>query len=101
MDQELAKVFVENKDLLMVFDKKSLYPSAMVDDESYYARFEAGYIFTADKEKYFYHQIFHKTFTQFKNQASAILWVRYYNLKNSKLQHLPVIRDVILHGKKC
>ena len=76
--QEFTKIV--DKDLLMAFDGKSLYPSAMVDDESYYPRIETRYLFTPDKE--FLQQLNNRTSTQFKDQASVILRVRYYNPKN-------------------
>ena len=35
----------------MAFDGKNLYPTAMIDSETYYPRSETGYLNTPNKEK--------------------------------------------------
>ena len=76
INQELANIVNEDKDLVMTLDGKSLYPSAMVDKDSYYPTNETGVLFTPDKETELIQQFNNRTFTQFKDQASAILRVR-------------------------
>ena len=61
----------------MAFDGKSLYPSAMVDNLSYYPGIETSFLFIPDKEKEFIQQLNNETFTQFKDQASATLIFRF------------------------
>ena len=56
-NQELAKIVDENKHLMMIFDGKSLYWSAMADDESCYPSFESSYLFSPDKEKNFFNSL--------------------------------------------
>ena len=90
INQELANTVNRNKALLMAFDLKSLYLSANVDKDSYYHRIETGYQFTPNKELELIRQFNNRTFTQFKDQASASLKVRYHCPKNLIFQHLPV-----------
>ena len=82
----------------MAFVEKNLDPSAMVDKDIYYPPIGTGIVFFVKKEKDFIRHFNNRTFTQFENQASAILTVGYYNPKNSKFQHIPVKEDVILVG---
>ena len=72
----------------------------MIDKDSFYRRTETGYLFTPNKELELIQQFNNRTFTQFKDQASAILRVRYSSPKNLIIQHLPVGRNVILDGKR-
>ena len=73
-------------ELLWNFDAVSLYPSAMWDEKSTYARIETGYAFTRDMNKFLVHKFNNSNF----NQGSAILKINYYNPKNLIVQHLPV-----------
>ena len=72
--------------LLWDLDTVSLYPSAMLDEKSIYPRIEVGYAFTPDMNEDLVNEINNQTFTQ----GSAILKIKYYNPKNSIVQHLPV-----------
>ena len=83
----------------MAFLGKILYPTAMIDKESY-PRIETGYLFTPDKEKEFFQQFITLTFTQFKYQASAILRKGYSVPRNVIFQHLPVSEEVFSDGKR-
>ena len=85
--------------MLRAFDEKSLYPSAMIDKDSFYPQIETGYLFTPDKED-FRNPSNNRSFTQFKDQASTLLIVRYYNPKSLIFQHSPVKQDVISDGKR-
>ena len=71
----------------------------MVDKDSYYPRIEAGFLFTRNKETELIQQFEKRTFTQFKDQASATLRVKNYITKNLIYQHLPVKEDVFFIGK--
>ena len=51
INQEFANIVNKNKDLLMVFDGKSSYPSAMADKDSYYPRIDTG-IHSLQKKKW-------------------------------------------------
>ena len=81
MNQKFAKIVDEKRDLTMAFDGKSLNLSAMADKDSFYSRNEIGYFFNGDEEEEYINQFNSRYFTLFKNQTSAILGVRYYNLK--------------------
>ena len=76
-------------DLLMTFDATSLYPSAMYDEMSIYPKIETGYAFTKDMNDEIVNQFNTKTFTK-----SAILKIKYYNPKDTILQHIPVKEEV-------
>ena len=67
----------KDEGLTTAFGGKSLYPSAMVDKESYYPRIKTGDQFTPDEEKDLFQQFNNRTFTQFEDQASIILTVMY------------------------
>ena len=99
INQELANIVNRNKALLLAFNVKSLYLSANVDKDSYYPRIETGYQFTPNKELELIRQFNNRTFTQFKDQASASSKVRYHCPKNLIFQHLPIKENVILDGK--
>ena len=82
INQELAYIVHKDKDLIRAFDGKSSYPSAMGDKHSFYPRIETGCLFTPNQETEVIQQLNNRTFTQFKDKASAILRVKYYNPKN-------------------
>ena len=90
INQEIAKIVNKNKDILMAYDGRSLYPSAIVDKDRYYPRIETGYLFTPDKKQNFINECKNRAFTQFRDQASFILRVRFYNPQNLIFQHLHV-----------
>ena len=82
----------------MAFDGKSLYPSAMVDKDSFYPRIETGFLFTPNRETELIQKFRNRT--QFKDQASAILRVKFYNTENLIFEHLPVKEDFFLDGNR-
>ena len=100
VNQDLLKMFVENKALLMVFDVNCLYPSAVVDNGSYYPGIQTRYLFTQNGEGDVIHQFINETVTQFKDQASAILRICCFNPENLTFQHLCIKEDITLHAKK-
>ena len=100
INQEIPKVVIKNKDFLMAFDGKSLYTSFRVDEDSYHLMIEIGCFFNPEKKQVFVKQFNNRTFNHFKDQASAILRVRYYNPKKLIFQHLPVEEGVILDGER-
>ena len=56
-------------------------------DENYnYPRIETGYVFTKDMNN----ELVKKLNTGYFNQGSAILKIKYYNPKDTIVQHLPV-----------
>ena len=77
-------------DLLWDFDCTSLYPSAMWDKSSIYPKLETRYAFTPDMNDELVEKFNNQTFTQ----GSAILKIKYYNLQNLIVQHLPVKEKV-------
>ena len=99
-NQDLANAVNKNKELLLAFDGKNLIPSTMVDRTSDYSRIETGYLFTPNIKMEKVQQFHNRTSTQFKDQASVFLRVRYHNPKNLTFQHLPVKDDVILDRKR-
>ena len=72
-------------DFIWDFDAVSFYPSAMSDEKSVYPRIETGYAYTKDMNDEFVEKYNNQSF----NQGSAILKIKYYNPKNSIVQHLP------------
>ena len=100
INQEFAERANENEKLVMAFDRKSLNPSAEVDKESYYPPIEFGQFLTPDKEQDYLKQYNKGTFTQFINQAIAILAVRYFLPQTLIFQHLLSEDDVILDVRK-
>ena len=72
----------------------------MVDREYYYPRNETRYLFTPEKEKHFVQQFNDGKVTQFKDQASAILRIRYYNPQNVIFQPLLIKAIVILDRQR-
>ena len=68
----------------MDFDATSLYPSAMRDYNSKYPRIETGYVFTKGMNKVLVDKFKSSNFTRGK----ALFIVKYYNPKNSIIQHL-------------
>ena len=72
--------------LLWDFDAVSLYPSAMWDEKSIYARIETSYAYTPDMNNEIVEKFNNQTFTQ----GSAILKIKYYNPKDLIVQHIPI-----------
>ena len=74
--RDFVKLMNENKNIIMTFEGKSVYPSAIVDKDSYYRRIETGYLISPDKKRELIQELNNRTFIQFKDQASANLRVR-------------------------
>ena len=72
--------------LLWDSDAVRLCPSAMWDEKSFYLRIETGYAFIVDMND----ELVEKFNTQFCNQGSAILKIKYYNPLNLIVQHIPI-----------
>ena len=53
INQGLLKTLHKNEKLLIAFDAKSSYPSAMSDKDSFCPRIETIYLFAPDKEEDF------------------------------------------------
>ena len=81
------------KDLLMDYDATSLYPSAMLDDNSTYPKRGTGYAFLPDMNDETVQKLNNQTFAQ----GSAILKLIYYNPPDLITQHLPVKEKVKQH----
>ena len=76
INQQSARTVDENEDLVFAYDGNRVYPSAMFDNDNFYANFEIGFSLTLDKEQDFIKQVNKGTFTQFKDQVVAFLGVR-------------------------
>ena len=74
---------------MMHFDATSLYPSAMWDKNSAYAKIETGYAFQPHMNDVFVNEFNFQIFSQDGND-SAILKMKYYNPPDLIFQHLPV-----------
>ena len=86
-------------DLLWDFDAVSLYPSAMSDEKLIYPRIESGYVFTPDINNDLIENFNNQTFTR----GSAILKLKYHNLKNLIVQHIPLkekVNKIELNGMR-
>ena len=73
----------------MDFDATSSYPSAMWDENSVYPKIETGFAFKPYMNDVYVEAFNNKIFNQNGNE-SAILTIKYYNLRDFKFQHLPV-----------
>ena len=77
---------IELVHLLWDIGAVSLYSSAMWDPKSIYPKREAGYAFKREMND----ELVEKFNCQTFNKGSAILKIKYSNLKNLIAQHLPV-----------
>ena len=77
---------IEMIHLLWDFDGVSLYPSAMWDPKSIYAKIETGYAY----EKLMNDELVEKFNNQIFTQGSAMLKIKFYNPKNLIVQHIAV-----------
>ena len=73
----------------MDYDATSLYPSAMLDENSLYPKMETGFAFKPHMNKTYVDAFNNQTFNEDGNE-SAILRINYYNPPNLIFQHLPV-----------
>ena len=77
---------------MMVFDATFLYPSAMWDEKLVYPKIETGFAFKPHMNNVYVEAFNNQTFNQ-DGDESAVLRIKYYNLRDLIFQHLPV--------KKC
>ena len=70
------------------FDATSLYPSAMWDEKSVYAKIETGFVCKLHMNDVYVKSINNQTFNQ-DGDESAILKKKYYNPPDLIFQHLP------------
>ena len=68
----------------MALDRKIFYPSALINIDSHYPKIETGHLFTTDKEKDLFQQFINRTFSQFKDQATAVLKIKDYTPKKTE-----------------
>ena len=80
-------------DVMMDFDATSLYPSAMLDENSVYPKIETGFAFKPHMNKTYVEAFNNQTFNQ-DGDESAILRIKYHNPPNLIFQYLPVKEKV-------
>ena len=78
---------------MMVFDATSLYPSAMWDENSVYPKIETGFHCKPHMKKTYVDAFNNPIFNE-DGKESAIIKLKYCNLPNLILQHLPVKEKV-------
>ena len=71
----------------------SLYPSAMWDEKSVYAKIETGFAFKPDMNDVYVESFNNQTLNE-DGDESALLRIKYYNPPNLMFQHLPVKEKV-------
>ena len=89
--KELSKLDLNKTQ--MDFDATSLYPSAMWDKNSVYAKKERGFALKPHMNDVYAEPFENQTFNQDGNE-SAILRIKYYNLPKLIFQNLPVKEKV-------
>ena len=99
-NKELNKLPIHKKlqklnlnDVMMDLDAKSLYPSAMWDENSVYPKIESGFAFTPHMNDVYVKAFNDQTFNEGGNE-SANLRIKYYNPRDLIFQHLPVKEKV-------
>ena len=80
---------LDSKKTQMDYDAKSLYPSAMWDENSVYHKIESGFCFKPHMKDIYVEAFNNQTFNQ-NGDESAILRIKYYNTPDLIFQHLPV-----------
>ena len=89
--KELSKL--DSNKTQMGYDAKSLYPSAMWDENSVYPKIETGFAFKPHMNDVYVKAFNDQTFNE-DIDGSAILTIKYYNPPNLIFQHLPVKEKV-------
>ena len=89
--KELSKL--DSNKTQMDFDATSLYPSAMWDQNSVYPKIETGFAFKPHKNDIYAEAFNNQTFNE-DGDESAIITIKYYNLRGLIFQHLPVKEKV-------
>ena len=85
--KELSKL--NSNKTQMDFDATSLYPSAMLHENSVYLKIETGFAFKPHMNHVYVEAFNNQTFNEDANE-SAILTIKYYNPPNLIFQHIPV-----------
>ena len=100
INKELNKLPIHKKlqklninDVIIDSDAKSLYPSAMWDENSVYPKMESGFAFKPHMNNVYVEAFNNQTFNQ-DGDESAILRTKYYNPPSLIFQHLPVKEKV-------
>ena len=86
----------------MDYGATSSYPSAMWDENSVYPKLETGFAFKPHMNNVYVEEFNNQTFNQ-DGDESAILEIKYYNLRNLIFQHLPVkekVKNVEVNGMR-
>ena len=89
--KELSKL-ASNK-TQMGYDAKSLYPSAMWDENLVFSKIKTGFAFKPHMNDVYIKAFNDQTFNE-DSDESAILTIKYYNPPNLIFQHLPVKEKV-------
>ena len=74
---------------MLDFDATSLYPSAMLDENSVYCKIEIGFSLKLRMKDVYVEAIKNEIFNQYGNE-NAILKIKYYIAHDITFQHLPV-----------
>ena len=85
--KELSKLILNKTQ--MDFDATSLYPSAMLYENSVYPKIETGFAFKPHMNDVYVEVFNNQTFNQ-DGDENAILTIKYYNPPDLIFQHLPV-----------
>ena len=100
INKELNKLAIHKKlqklnlnDVMMDFDATSLYPSAMLDENSVCPKIESGFAFKPNMNNVYVEAFNNQTFNQ-DGDESAILRMKYSNPRKLIFQHLPVKEKV-------
>ena len=91
IQKELSKL--NSNKTQMDFDATSLYPSAMLDENSVYPKIETGFTFQPDLNDVYVEAFNHQTFSEDGNE-SAILAIKHFNPPDLIFQLLPVKEKV-------
>ena len=77
----------------MDYDAKSLYPSAMWDENSAYPKIETGFVFKPDMNDVYVEAFNNQSFNE-DGDESAILTIKYYNPPDLIFQLFPIKEKV-------
>ena len=79
------------------YDANSIYPSAMLDENSVYPKIESGFVFKPDMNDVYVEAFNNQTFNQ-GGDESALIRIKYLNPQNPIFNHLPV-KEKVKKGK--
>ena len=91
LHDKLRNLDLEN--VMMDFDATSLYPFAMLDENSLSPKIETGIAFERHMNDVYVETFINQTFKQ-NGTESAILRIKYYKTPDRLFQHLPVKEKV-------